>query len=126
MSVRSPVNAKNSGRSRSDHEVLDAARHVLGQPGWRGMTAPITKAPKISAIPIASVVKADSSTRQDRRDPAAGTRPARRRRRTRGRQRPHDEDHQPAEGDGERDRAHDLDAAPATAMAVASATGTTR
>ena len=32
------------------------------RPAWRGMTVPMMKAPKISAMPISSVVKADSST----------------------------------------------------------------
>ena len=32
------------------------------RPAWRGMTVPAMKPPKISAIPISSVVKAASST----------------------------------------------------------------
>ena len=46
-------------------------------PAWRGMIAPITKAPKISAIPISSVVNADSSTpAKIATIHAPGTRPA--------------------------------------------------
>ena len=54
--VRSPVYAKNSGRSRVT--TKSSMRRVTSSvsSAWRGMISPITKAPKISAMPISSVV----------------------------------------------------------------------
>ena len=56
MFSRSPVYAKNSG-SRSA-TTKSSRRRVTSSvsPAWRGMARPIRKAPKISAMPISSVV----------------------------------------------------------------------
>ena len=54
--VRSPVYAKNSGRSSVT--TKSSIRRVTSSvsSAWRGMIRPITNAPKISAMPISSVV----------------------------------------------------------------------
>ena len=54
--VRRPVKQKNSGSS--SRTTKSSMRWVTSsvRPAWRGMIAPITKAPKISAMPISSVV----------------------------------------------------------------------
>ena len=60
--VLRPVYAKNSGRSSVT--TKSSIRRVTSSvsSAWRGMIRPITKAPKISAMPISSVVYADRST----------------------------------------------------------------
>ena len=53
--VRRPVKQKNSGSS--SRTTKSSIRCVTSsvRPAWRGMTAPITNAPKMSAMPICSV-----------------------------------------------------------------------
>ena len=60
--VLRPVYAKNSGRSSVTTKSSIRCVTSSVSPAWRGMTRPITNAPKISAMPISSVAYADRST----------------------------------------------------------------
>ncbi len=55
MLVRRPVYAKKSGSSRITTKSSIRLVTSSVRPAWRGITMPMTKAPKISAIPIVSV-----------------------------------------------------------------------